>query len=162
MVTTIDPLGGSYYVEQLTDAIEAEAQAYIERIDALGGMVAAIEQGYVQREIESAAYAYGQSIEKDERIVVGVNKYQNEQGVGSEIFTVPAETARKQVEKLQQVKAGRDNAKVSASLKAIEAAAAGTENLMPVILEAVKAYASIGEICGALQKVFGEYTETFN
>ncbi len=159
---TIDPLGGSYYVEQLTNAIESQAQAYIDKIDELGGMVAAIEQGYVQREIEGSAYTYGQSIEKGERIIVGVNRFQVDQEPGCEIFTVPQETARKQVEKLRQVKAQRDNAKVQAALAAVEKTAAGHENLMPAILDAVRQYASISEICAALQKVFGEYTETFN
>ncbi|MCC7145174.1 MAG: methylmalonyl-CoA mutase family protein [Phycisphaeraceae bacterium] len=162
VTNAIDPLGGSYAVEAMTDRIEKEAKAYIDKIDELGGMVAAIEQGYVQKEIETSAYEYGLSVEKSERTIVGVNKFQVKEQGGAELFAVPEETTRRQIEKLKQVKATRDNARVKASLAAIEKAATGKENLMPFILEAVRAYASIGEVCGTLQKVFGEYTESFN
>ncbi len=162
VTNTIDPLAGSYYVEKLTDDLEAEAMRYIEKIDQLGGMVAAIEQGYVQRQIEQSAYEYGQSIERGERIIVGVNKFQTQEQANCEIFVVPEETARKQVDRLHQVKRRRDNGKVAGCLAAIEHGARGDANLMPLILDAVRAYASIGEICKALQNVFGEYTETFN
>ena len=160
--STIDPLAGSYYVEHLTDELEAQASRIIEKIDKLGGMVAAIEQGYVQRQIEQSAYDYGQSIEKNQRIIVGVNKFQTQDPATCEIFVVPEETARKQVDRLRDVKAKRDNAKVKACLAAVEQGARGDANLMPLILDAVRAYASIGEICAAMQHVFGEYTESFN
>ncbi|MCC7205550.1 MAG: methylmalonyl-CoA mutase family protein [Phycisphaeraceae bacterium] len=162
VTNTIDPLGGSYYVEQLTDQIEAEAEAYIKKIDELGGVVPAIEQGYIQKEIENSAYAYGQSVEKGQRTVVGVNKFQIKESGEFDLFTVPAETTKKQVDSLKKVKTTRDQAKVKAALAAVEKTAQGKDNLMPVILDAVRAYASIGEICKALQNVFGEYTETFN
>jgi methylmalonyl-CoA mutase N-terminal domain/subunit len=162
VTNTIDPLAGSYYVEKLTDDLEAQAMRYIEKIDEMGGMVAAIEQGYVQREIEQSAYEYGQAIERGERIIVGVNKFQTKEESNCEIFVVPEETARNQVARLQQVKRQRDNGRVAQTLATIEQAARGDANLMPLILDAVRAYASIGEICKALQNVFGEYTEAFN
>ena len=162
VANTIDPLAGSYYVEKLTDELEAEAAAIIEKIDGMGGMVNAIEQGYVQRSIEQSAYEYGQSIEKGERIIVGVNKFQMQEDTSAEIFVVPEETTRRQVDKLKATRANRDNAKVKAALSAVEQAAKGSDNLMPFILDAVRAYASIGEVCRALEGVFGQYTESFN
>ncbi len=161
VTNTIDPLGGSYYVEELTDRIEAEAEKYIKIIDDLGGMVAAIEQGYVQQEIEHAAYVYGKSIESGERAIVGVNKFSEEKNPKVEIFSVPKGIEKKQVDSLAQVKKERDHKKVASILALVEKTARGTENLMPVILDAVRAEASLGEICSALQKVFGEYTESF-
>lgn len=162
VTNTIDPLGGSFYVEQLTDQLEAEAMQYIQRIDDMGGMVSAIEQGYVQKQIEQSAYEYGQSVESGDRIVVGVNKYQIEEDGGMDLFAVSQETAKKQVDQLSQVKQSRDRAKINAALQAISETAKGEGNLMPPILEAVRQYATIGEICRALEDVFGQYTETFN
>ncbi|MEX0777559.1 MAG: methylmalonyl-CoA mutase family protein [Phycisphaeraceae bacterium] len=162
ITNTIDPLAGSYYVEQLTDKLEAEAQAYIDKIDALGGVVSAIEQGYVQKEIEDSAYRFGQSIESGQRVIVGVNKFTSEKATPMDLMKIDESVAGAQVAKLQSVKAGRDSARVAAALAAVEATARGQDNLMPAILEAVRAYASIGEICGVLRGVFGEYTETFN
>ncbi|MCX6739109.1 MAG: methylmalonyl-CoA mutase family protein [Candidatus Parcubacteria bacterium] len=161
VTNTIDPLGGSYYVEELTDRIEAEAEKYIKIIDDLGGMVAAIEQGYVHQEIEHAAYVYGKSIESGERAIVGVNKFAEEKNPKVEIFSVSKGIEKKQVDSLAQVKKERDHKKVAGILSLVEKTARGTENLMPVILDAVRAEASLGEICSALQKVFGEYTESF-
>ncbi|MBI1335849.1 MAG: methylmalonyl-CoA mutase [Phycisphaera sp.] len=162
VANTIDPLGGSYAIEKLTDQIEEQAMQYIKKIDEMGGMVHAIETGYVQRQIEESAYRYGQSVEKGERTVVGVNKFQTDEAPNCEIFTVPPETTKKQVDGLKAVRDKRDPRKVEQALAAVKKAAQGTDNLMPVILEAVKAYASIGEVCKTLQEVYGEYTESFN
>ncbi|WP_432798238.1 acyl-CoA mutase large subunit family protein [Poriferisphaera sp. WC338] len=162
VTSTIDPLGGSFYVEQLTDKIEAEALAYIEKIDELGGMVPAIEQGYVQKEIENSAYNYGQSIESNDRVVVGVNKYQIDEGKTMPLFKVDDSVGKRQADKIAKVKADRDNDAVAAKLDALKAASKGDDNLMPFILDAVREYATIGEICGAMEGVFGQYTETFN
>ncbi len=161
VTNTLDPLGGSYFVEELTDRIEAEAEKYIKIIDDLGGMVSAIEQGYVHQEIEQAAYAYGRSIESGSRAIVGVNKFAEEQCPKVEIFSVPVGVEKKQVNSLTRVKKERDAKKVEDVLVLVEKTARGTENLMPVILDAVRAEASLGEICSALQKVFGEYAESF-
>ena len=159
VTNTIDPLGGSYYVEHLTDRIEAEAEAVLRAVDDMGGMVAAIEQGYVQRQIEQAAYEYGQAVERGSRVIVGVNKFREGDMPELSLFAHPQESERKQVASLAQVKAARDQARAGKALDAIESAARGSENLMPLILDAVRAYASVGEICNALQTVFGEYTE---
>ena len=161
VANTIDPLGGSYYVEHLTDQIEAESEAVLRAIDDMGGMAAAIEQGYVQRQIEQAAYEYGQAVERGSRVIVGVNKFKEGSAPNLSIFAHPQESERKQVESLAQVKASRDQAQVRKALDAIEDSARGNENLMPPILDAVRAYASVGEICSALETVFGEYTEPF-
>lgn len=162
VTNTIDPLGGSYYVEQLTDQLEAEAMQYIQRIDDMGGMVAAIEQGYIQKQIEQSAYEYGQSVESGDRIVVGVNKYQIKEDEGMDLFSVSEATAKKQVDQLSAVKQSRDRAKIDAALQTIVETAKGEGNLMPPILAAVREYATIGEICRCLEDVFGQYTETFN
>ena len=163
VTNTIDPLAGSYYVEKLTDDIEAEAAGYIAKIDAMGGMVAAIERGWVQKQIEESAYKFGQSVETGDRVIVGVNKFQaKNENVNLKLLKIDESVGQKQVAKLKSIKAGRNPQKVEACLKAVETAARGTDNLMPPILEAVKAYCSIGEICNTLRKVFGEYQETFN
>jgi len=161
ITNTIDPLGGSYYVEELTDRIEEEAEKYIKIIDGLGGMVSAIEQGYIHREIEHSAYDYGKSIESGERSVVGVNKFVEEKNPKVTIFSVPEGVEKKQIASLLKVKSERDHEKVAEVLALIEKTARGTENLMPVILDAVRAEASLGEICHALQEVFGEHVESF-
>ena len=162
VASSIDPLGGSYLVEKLTDELEAEAAAIIARIDEMGGVVAAIEAGWVQREIEASAYRYGQSVERGERIVVGVNRFQSAGGPEMPLLRVDEEVGRRQVRELAEVRGRRDGARVSRSLEELRGAARGAQNLMPPILEAVRAYASIGEICGALREVFGEYQETFS
>jgi methylmalonyl-CoA mutase N-terminal domain/subunit len=155
VANTIDPLAGSFYVETLTDELEAEAMSYIERIDRLGGMVAAIEQGYVQREIEQAAYEYGQSIERNERIIVGMNQFRVDEEPEYKPFVVPEKGATEQIVRLNRVRRERDTSAVARTLNAIDAGARGSANLMPLILDAVRAYASIGEICATLQRVFG-------
>jgi len=154
---TVDPFGGSYYVEALTDEIERKAQEYIDRVEDMGGAVAAIESGYMQTEIQEAAVAQQRAIESGERVVVGVNRFRSEEEPEPTIFRVNTEAARAQVERLARVRAQRDGAAVSATLRRLGEAARGTENLMPSILEAVRAYATLGEICGELRKVWGEY-----
>jgi methylmalonyl-CoA mutase, N-terminal domain len=153
---TIDPLAGSYYVEALTDELERRAWEYIERIDALGGSVRAIEQGYIQREIEEAAYAYQRDLEAERRIVVGVNKFQVAEEQPIEILRVDPELSRRQVAKLAALRERRDNAAVTARLGVLGQAARGHDNLMPRILDAVEAYATLGEISDVLRGVFGE------
>jgi len=162
VVNTVDPLGGSFYVEALTDKLEAEAMALIEKIDKMGGVVAAIEQGWIQKQIEQSSYEYGRSIETGDRIIVGVNKYQVKEKTGAELFRVSEEVQVRQIAKLTEMKAKRDNKKVAETLAAIKVTAKGTGNLMPVILDAVRAYATIGEISAALEEVFGTYVEAFN
>ena len=156
---TVDPLAGSYYVEKLTDEIEAEAEAYIQKIDQMGGMVPAIERRYPQREIEQSAYRYQQEIERGERIIVGVNRYNAEDQSPTKILTISEETTRRQIDRLNTVRAKRDSTAVGRALDALEAGARSDHNLMPLILSAVEAYASVGEICDRLRKVFGEYEE---
>jgi methylmalonyl-CoA mutase N-terminal domain/subunit len=162
VTNTIDPLAGCYYVEKLTDQIEEEAMGYIRKIDELGGVVPAIEQGYIQKQIEESAYRYGQSIEKNERVIVGVNKFQSDKATPMDLMRIDEQVARNQVAHLTAVKAKRDPKQVQKTLAAVEQAARGKDNLMPPILDAVRAYASIGEICKTLRNVFGEFTETFN
>jgi methylmalonyl-CoA mutase N-terminal domain/subunit len=162
VTNTIDPLAGSFYVEKLTDELEAEAEALIQEIDKRGGMVAAIEQGFVQGQIEESAYRFGQSIESGDRIIVGINKFASAEQPNVDLFHVPEETTARQIESLREVRRKRNAADVSAAIRAVADAAAGTDNLMPSILHAVRCYATVGEICSALAGVFGEYTESFN
>jgi methylmalonyl-CoA mutase N-terminal domain/subunit len=157
---TVDPLAGSYCVEKLTDQIEAEAAAYIEKIDEMGGMVRAIEQHYPQDEIQRSSYRYQQEIERGERVIVGVNEYVAETDTLPEILTIPEKAAQRQIDRLHQVRARRESSAVGRALAALEEGARGDANLMPLILEAVEAYASVGEICDALRRVFGEYEES--
>lgn len=161
LADTVDPLGGSYYVEALTNQIEAECWDYIKKIDDLGGAVVAIEKGYIQREIQDSAYKWQMEVEKKERIIVGVNKYQIKEKPPEGLLRVDASVGEFQKGKLAKMKAARDNAAVAAKLAALEAACKDESvNLMPVILEAVKAYATLGEVCGVMRKVFGEYQPT--
>lgn len=161
LANTVDPLGGSYFVEKLTDELENQASALIEQIDRMGGMVPAIERGWVQQQIEQSAYELGQSFESRERIVVGVNAFHNEEPEQLELFQPNAATTERQIARLRRVRAERDSAKVSTALADLRAAAVTEENLMPHIIAAVKAYASIGEICGTLREVFGAYSAPF-
>ena len=158
LADTVDPLGGSYYVEYLTNKIEAECWDYIKKIDDLGGAVVAIEKGYIQREIQDSAYKWQMEVEKKERIIVGVNKYQIKEKPPEGLLRVDASVGDFQKGKLAKMKAGRDAAAVTAKLAALETACKDEHvNLMPFILDAVKAYATLGEICGVMRKVFGEY-----
>ena len=155
---TVDPLAGSYYVESLTDKIEEIAADYIAKIDALGGAAKAIEQGYIQREIADSAYNYQKSIESGDQVVVGVNKFVIEEPPKEGLLKIDATAEISQKEKLKKVKESRDNAKVAEVLAALNKAAQDeNENLMPYILDCARAYATEGEICGELRKVFGEY-----
>ncbi len=159
VVNTVDPLAGSYFIESLTDMMEEEAINYINRIDDMGGMVAAIEAGFPQKEIADAAYRYQKQIDMGEKTVVGVNKYVMDDDKAIEILKITEATEKEQKKKLRDVKRSRDNRRVEQCLKRLEDAARGNENLMFFILDAVRAYASIGEICEAMKKVFGEYRE---
>jgi len=155
----VDPLAGSYAVESLTDAIEAGAREYIDRIDGMGGMVAAIERGYVQREIQDAAYRAQKAIERNEAEVVGVNVHRVDDEPIPETLAMDADLEARQVARTRAVRAERDGAVAQAAVDAISRAAEGTENLMPHILHAVKAEATLGEIADALRRVFGEHRE---
>jgi methylmalonyl-CoA mutase N-terminal domain/subunit len=156
---TVDPLGGSYYVESLTREIEERAEDYIRRIDDLGGAPAAIERGFIQREIQDSAYTFQKEIEKKERIVVGVNRFQVQEDRPRNLLRVDPAVRLSQVEKLRRLRAERDGGAVSKRLAAVKDAAEGNDNLMVPILEAVKVYATLGEICDVLRGVFGEYKQ---
>jgi len=157
---TVDPLGGSYYVESLTKRIEEEAEDYIRRIDDMGGAPAAIEKGYIQKEIQDSAYAYQRQIESEERVVVGLNRFQTEEETPKDLLRVDPSVREAQTEALSVLKAERDAGRVEHSLSALRDAAEGTENLMPHIIEAVKVYATLGEICDVLRDAFGEYQQS--
>jgi methylmalonyl-CoA mutase N-terminal domain/subunit len=159
VANTIDPIAGSYYVEAMTDRIEREAEEYIRAIDEKGGMVAAIEEGYVQKEIQRSAYRYNQEVEKGSRVVVGVNRFQVDEPPPEGLLRIDPHVQREQVEALQSVRAKRDDSAVRKTLTALKSAAEGDANLMPFILDAVGVYASIGEICDTLRGVYGEYRE---
>jgi methylmalonyl-CoA mutase N-terminal domain/subunit len=154
----VDPLGGSYFVEALTNEVERGAWDYVEKIDALGGMVAAIERGYPQREIAEAAYQYQMAVDRKEKIIVGVNDYVSEERP-LEILQIDETVAQRQAARLKKLRAERSNDEVERRLVALRKAAAGEENLMPLLYEAVKAYATLGEICDAMREVFGIYEE---
>ncbi len=154
----VDPLGGSYFVETLTNEVEHGAWDYIEKIDAMGGMVAAIERGYPQREIAEASYRYQVAVDKKEKIIVGVNDFVSEEKP-LEILQIDETVAHRQAERLRKLRADRSQAEVDRRLSALRHAAKGTENLMPFIFDAVKSYATLGEICDAMRDVFGTYEE---
>jgi methylmalonyl-CoA mutase N-terminal domain/subunit len=156
---TIDPLAGSYFVESLTNEIEKQAQAYLEKIDALGGMLKAIERGYVQQEIQNAAYEYQQQVDRLEAVVVGVNRFTVDQEHAVPIQRIDENLERKQVERLKAMRARRDPGPWKDSLKQVEEAARQGSNVMPYIVRAVEAHATVGEISDTMRKVFGEYKE---
>ncbi|MFC1925147.1 methylmalonyl-CoA mutase [Chloroflexota bacterium] len=156
---SVDPLGGSYFIESLTDVIEKEASSYIERIDKLGGAVQAIEQGFQQREIQESSYRLQKEVEKENRVVVGVNKFVSSYPEISGLTKVDPEEEKKQKESLTKVKREREQAKVDTALKNLEEVAGGDGNTMPALMECVEAYASIGEICDVLRSVFGVQRE---
>ncbi len=161
VASTIDPLGGSYFVEALTDRIEAEAYAYFEKIDQLGGMVAAVKANYPQREIADASYQLQQEIDSGRRVVVGVNAFTEGDGEPTPLHRADPATEREQIDRLSAVRARRDSAAVEASLAALRCAAAQQRtNLMPLLIDCTRTYASEGEIVQALQDVFGSYTES--
>jgi methylmalonyl-CoA mutase N-terminal domain/subunit len=157
---SIDPLAGSFLVESLTDQIERAAQAYIDKIDSLGGAVEAISRGFQQKEIQDSAYAYQRSIETDDLIIVGVNKFTVSGEAPPELLKIKEEVEIAQKASLAKMKAGRNDAAVKAALAKLETAARGSDNLMPHILEAVRTYATLGEIADVFRGVFGKHTET--
>lgn len=154
---TVDPLGGSWFVEALTQEVEDKAWEYIKKIDAMGGSVAAIEKGFIQKEIANSSYRYQDGIEKGEKIIVGQNKFQVEEKPMEDIFSVDDSIRNLQMKKLEALRSGRDAGKVKAALTSIESAARSTDNLMPPILAAVESYATLGEIADVMRNVFGEY-----
>jgi methylmalonyl-CoA mutase N-terminal domain/subunit len=155
----VDALGGSYAIESLTNRIEQKAKEYVSRIDELGGMVPAIEQGYPQREIQNSAYAYQLEIEKKQRIIVGLNEFVQD-APPVPVMTIDPKIERDQVERLRAMRSKRDAQKHAEALRRIDAAARGKDNLLPLVLDAVKAYATVGEIAGVLRDVWGEHVET--
>ena len=163
LADVVDPLAGSYYVEAMTNRIEKEAWEYIKKIDDLGGAVAAIEKGYIQKEIQDSAYKWQMDVESGARVIVGVNKFQVEEEAPKNLLKVDASVGEKQKAKVEAMKAKRDNAAVQAALAELKKACADEhENLMPHILAAVKTYATLGEICGVMREVFGEYEAHVN
>ena len=154
---TVDPLAGSYFVEALTDEVEAAAWTLVEKIDSMGGSVAAIEQGFIQDEIARSAYEYQRQIESGEKIIVGVNKFIAEESYSIPVLKIDESIQKIQTDKLKNLRAKRDAAKVNTSLQTISAIAKGSENLMPAVVEAVENYCTLGEIADELRKVFGEY-----
>ena len=157
---TVDPLAGSYFVERLTDEIHSRAKQYIEKIDEMGGAAEAIEKGYIQREIQDSAYTYQREIEKDERVVVGLNRFQVEEERPSNLLRVDPAVRTSQLERLKKLRDERDGKGVQESLAGLKRAAEGDENLIGPIFQAVKAYATLGEICDVLREVFGEYQQS--
>jgi len=160
VTNTIDPFAGSYAIEDLTNEIERSASAYIAKIDALGGMLRAIETGFVQAEVQQAAYEYQQAVERGEIVVVGVNRFTENEGKRIPTMRINAEVESSQIERLNALRARRDFAKSQAALAEVERRARSTENLMPAILWAVESYATLGEISDALRRAFGEYQES--
>jgi methylmalonyl-CoA mutase N-terminal domain/subunit len=159
VANTVDPLGGSYFIENLTRVMEVEAESYFKKIDELGGVIPAIEQGFFQREIADASFRYQQELEQKRRVMVGVNEFAVEEEPQLEILRIDPKLEREQAERVAEVRRTRDQARWSKALKELREAASGTDNLMPYILDAVRAYATEGEIMGTLTEVFGTYTE---
>jgi methylmalonyl-CoA mutase N-terminal domain/subunit len=160
VTNTIDPVAGSYAIEALTNEIEAGAQVYLSKIEAMGGMIRAIESGFVQTEIQRAAYEFQRAVEKKEQVVVGVNGFIAEDGPQIPTLRIDAEIERSQVARLQALRASRDSSKTSAALAELDRRARSSENLLPAILGAVEAYATVGEISDTLRRVYGEYQES--
>jgi methylmalonyl-CoA mutase N-terminal domain/subunit len=159
VINSVDPLAGSYLVEALTNRMEREAYKYFEIIETLGGVIPAIEQGFFQREIARSAYRYQREIDQRKRIVVGMNEYASDEPLSIPILRMDPEGERRQLERLARVRGERDNDLLAQRIEALRNAAKSTENLMPNILEAVRAYGTLGEICDVLRGVFGEYRE---
>jgi methylmalonyl-CoA mutase N-terminal domain/subunit len=156
---TIDPLGGSYFVEALTNEMEAQAMAYINKIDDLGGMVAAIERNFPQQEIANAAYNFQKQLERKEKIMVGVNKYATKEALPVELLQMDPALEEKQIERLSRVKNQRNQPRVKESLEQLGEAASGNKNVMPFLIDAVKEYATLQECCDVFRKVFGTYRD---
>jgi methylmalonyl-CoA mutase N-terminal domain/subunit len=156
---TIDPFAGSYEIERRTDAIEAGARELLARIDAMGGTLAAIESGYIQRQIQDSAYKAQVAVDRGEAVVVGVNRYQTDEPSRVEMFQLDPEMERQQIDRVREVRRDRDHAACQATLAAVESAARGRDNLVPPIIAAVEARATVGEISDTLRRVFGEFRE---
>jgi len=156
---TVDPFGGSYYVESLTDRIEKDALDYIDKIDELGGAVTAIEQGYIQQQIQDAAYQYQLSVENNNRVIVGVNAFESDESVKPQLLRVDEAVEQAQITRLRSLKSTRDNAAVKQCLKDLERTAKSDKNIVPCILDAVRHYCTIGEISNVLRSIYGEYNE---
>ena len=159
MTNTVDPTGGSEYIESLTDSIERGALEELKRIDDLGGTLRAIETGYIQNQIHNAAYAYQRAVESGERVVVGVNRFQQHEPESAPTFRIDPARERAQIDQLRQMRASRSQAAVEGKLAALGETARGEGNLMPPILEAAEVYATVGEISGVLREAFGAYRE---
>lgn len=162
VTNTVDPLAGSYYIEALTSQIEEKAMTYIKKIDELGGATRAIDLGYIQKEISDAAYTYQKEVETGKQVVVGLNKYQIEEEAPKGLLRVDPSVGEGQKQKLVSLRASRNNEAVTTSLEALKKACEGTDNVMPFILDAVRSYATLGEICGVMREVFGEYQQAVN
>jgi methylmalonyl-CoA mutase N-terminal domain/subunit len=160
VTNTVDPLAGSYFIEAKTKDIMDQALAYIKKIDDLGGAPKAIDEGYIQQEIMDAAYYYQKEVETGERIVVGMNKFQVKEEPPKGLLRVDPAVGEMQKEKLVELRARRDSGLVEEKLSALRKACEGTDNVMPIIIDAVKAYATLGEICGVMREVFGEYQQS--
>jgi methylmalonyl-CoA mutase N-terminal domain/subunit len=154
---TIDPMAGSYFVEHLTNDLERQAQGYLDQIEAMGGSVSAIESGWMQNQIAEASWKYQQEVDEKREIVVGVNDYTEGAEQRPSIFSVDKRLVEHQIKRLKHHREERNQARVAATLEELKTACRGAANLMPPILEAVRAYATLGEICGAMREVFGEY-----
>jgi methylmalonyl-CoA mutase N-terminal domain/subunit len=159
VANTVDPLGGSYYIEWLTDRMEEETYKYFDRIEKLGGVIPAIEKGFFQREIAESAYRYQRETDENRRIIVGVNKYKMDEPIDIPILEMDEKGEHRQINRLNKLRKDRDNLKVNMNLERLRKAAEGDENLMPYILDCVHSYATLGETCGVLREVFGEYKE---
>jgi methylmalonyl-CoA mutase N-terminal domain/subunit len=160
VANTVDPLGGSYFLESLTEKMEQEALEYFRKIDAMGGMVSAIEKGFPQREIQDSAYQYQKAVERREQVIVGVNKYtMTDEPSEVPILVIDESVRTHQVERLEQTRTRRDSGAVENALDKLRVAARKNENTMPATIDAVRAYATLGEICSALRDVYGVYEE---
>jgi methylmalonyl-CoA mutase N-terminal domain/subunit len=159
VANTIDPIGGSYAIEEMTTRIESEARALLERIEAAGGTLAAIESGIIQREIQESAYRAQQRVDARETIVVGVNEFTTDDGSKIDLLAIAPEVERRQIDRVQALRASRDAAACTSSLDAVAAAARGSDNLVPRVIAAVEARATLGEIADAMRSVFGEHEE---
>ena len=158
----IDPLAGSYYVEALTDRVEREAQAYIDRIEDMGGALSAIEQGFQQREIQESAYRLQRMLESGDRTVVGVNRFAREEEVDPPLLRIDPEVGRRRARELAELRGGRDRAAAAASLDAVRSAARGSENILPVLVQAFEEYVTLGEVCGVLREEWSEHREALS
>ncbi len=159
VINTVDPLGGSYFVESLTDRVEQSALEYIDRIDQMGGMISAIEAGFPQGEIQDASYRYQRALEQNEKTVVGVNEFVQDERAPLETLKIGDEAGKHQAARLRELRSRRDNSKVQEALETLQAGARTSRNLMPLVLGAVREYATLGEMCATLKRVFGAYTE---